>query len=232
MKSQRRHELQHNVLDAELVKTLDFFKKHGMRLLWGVLIVAVVVLAIRWYVVGRANARAEYAARYSALSGVVAYASGEQREAAISGLKALVEDQRVDRLAALACVDLGDAYAARMIEVSDPAERDSLAEQARKHYRQAIERFPTVPLAVGKARIGLAKLAESFGDFEEAAQQYRAAEDLVALSGQPVAILARAGRDKIEDLSQPVSLATTAPATRPAEAEATGESPEAVITVP
>jgi tetratricopeptide (TPR) repeat protein len=231
MKSERRHELQHNALDAEIAKTAAFFKQHGMRLLWGAVIVAVVVLAIRWYAVDRSRAQAEYAAHYSSLSGSLPYATGEKRQVIISGLKALVEEGRIPRLAALACVDLGDAYASRMVEAGEE-ERASLVAQARSYYQQAIEGYPTEALACGKARIGLAKLAESLGDFEEAGKQYQAAEEIIELRGQPVAALARSGRDKLENLARPVALATTAPATQPAELEAETDASQPAPTTP
>ena len=46
MKSKRRHELQQNVLDAELAKGVTFFKSHLTHIGWVLVIGALIVMVV------------------------------------------------------------------------------------------------------------------------------------------------------------------------------------------
>jgi len=220
MKSQRRHELQQNVLDAELAKSVAFLKTHGPRILWTVLIVLIVVSAIIWYTNSRRRQRWEVETRYSDLKRQQTQGTVESPDLLVADFKGLTQQNRVPRLAALACVDVGDILAAGIPEQKTQADRDAQAKQADRYYRMAITDYPEEPLAQAKAHFGLAKMAEGRRDFDVAGKEYRAvlamADDL---TGQPVVDLARGSLDAVKELAEPIRMATTAPAaeTQPAE---------------
>ena len=71
MKAKRRHELQHNVLDAELGKTIDFLKVHGPKVLWGAIIVLAVVMGIYWLIASRSRKVDQIEGQYATLRSAV-----------------------------------------------------------------------------------------------------------------------------------------------------------------
>ncbi len=80
-------------------------------------------------------------------------------------------------------------------------------------------------MAVAKAHLGLARLAESAGRFDDARKHYEAVK---GVPGQPAANIAKQRGDKLKDLLVEVRMAATRPAvtaSRPAEPPVTASAP-------
>jgi len=156
-------------------------------------------------------------------------------EALMKEFKELSEQTEVERIAALATVEVGDRYAVQAFaagQVGTPADREDLEADATSYYRRAIEKFPKQFPAVAKAHLGLARLAEGNQAMDAARSEYRA---VTALKGKVPSLLVEwaelslAKLDKL-DLRPMATTApaapTTEPATRPSAAPATRPSAE------
>ena len=211
MKSKRRHELQENMLAGELRKAAEFLKQHGGQLATAALIVAVLIFA---YVLYSRHSESKVLGVQDEWDRVVnGTAKPEERTSLLEELAAQTGDRRI---AALACVELGYAYAARAMLASTHSERAALEESAGKWYQKTIADFSDQPVVLAKAQFGLGKLYESQRKFNEAAEQYSLAKRSSELIGQPVAILAEISLQRLKALEAPVVMVTTMPATAPA----------------
>lgn len=202
MKSERRHELQHNTLDTELTAIAGFLRNQWQKLLLGLAIIALVGVAINFYVSGRSTELANIESQYADVKARLRPYDAEERDSVIGKLKVLAIQTRVPRIAALACIDIANVHAAA-------GEDDHLA-QAAEYYNRVITDFADNKTAVAKAHLGLARLAESAGKFDEAREHYQAVKDA---PGQPVTALAEAGSAGLTALGAKVRLASTRPAT-------------------
>jgi len=230
MKSRRRHELKENVLSHKLSEAVGFFRRYGTRLAWGALIVAIVALVAVYAINRRKQKRAELWAEYYSL-----ISSIEKNEDWFVRARNLAEQDSEDRVAALACVALGDTYSAAAAGLMDDVPLGQPpAGLAEEYYRRVLQQFSERRVAVGSARLGLARLAETKGDFEAARREYDAILGMGELAGQPVVVLAGSGRKRLERLQTPVIMATRKPTTQPASRPATqpGESPAGPATRP
>jgi len=247
MKAKRRHELQHNVLDAELAKTIEFFKKHGWTIVWVVLAGVAIWMGISAWRSSRAAKRGQIETQYAGIHARIG-APGQKPEVLLGELDELIDQTTVPRISALACVDAGDVcalqahsaaqalMAARASGAGDMAlgacqkEYDKHRRRAGNYYDRARDALPDEHLAVAKAHIGLAVLAETqagllAGDerkkaFAAALKEYRAVSEIGSVAGHPVAALAQRASRRLcdargllkEDYIRPVRMATTAPA--------------------
>ena len=134
----------------------------------------------------------------------------------INGLAPLAEQTRSPRIAALACVDIGNIHAAATQDADDEHFK-----QASRHYDRVIVDFDKQKLAVAAAHLGLARLAESAGKFDDARKHYNAIKNI---PGQPLSDIAEAGSTRLDDLLTNVHLATTQPVYPPSTAPA--DSPD------
>lgn len=233
MKSRRRHELQHNLLDTELGKLIAFLRRNATRITWVVLGVAVVVLLIVLVAVPLQRAGYERQRAFFQQDAPLA-AEGDWAQQA-QGFENLASGS--DRWAALAAVGAGAAYANELAAqwyTLQPAERDDLAARARKWYEQVISKHASQTAAVARARFGLGKLAESLGQVDQAERHY---QDVVrvagSLTGDPIVDLARMALQQSEQLTQPARMATTRPVViETAPAAATQPGTEAAGTAP
>lgn len=227
MKSKRRHELKRNVLNVELTKGVEFFKKRGSLILWGGLIVALVVFVI-FYARRQGRIRVEdVQRRYDRLITDRSIAPDERLES----LKSLTGQGDNEAVAALACVDVADEYARRRLVAETRGDAKTLGETAEQYYRKAIDGFTGQPLAAAKAHMGLAFLSESLGDFSTAKAEFLAAQATEGLGGHPVILQAEQELDRMAELRLPVAMATTTSvavetqpttASQPASATTTG----------
>ncbi len=228
MKAKRRHELQHNVLDAELGKIVEFFKKRGSLIAWGILVAALVVFLII-YVRGRGVRVAEtLQANYDRWT--IEYRNQGGTDKVLEGFQTLAEQTDDERIAALASVRIGDIYATKL-RAGGPrsdSERAAFHTQAKTYYERVLSQFPDQTLAVAKSRFGLAKLAESQTppDIETARSYYRKIVATQQLLAQPVMAEAQGSLDRLEEILEPIPMATTAPVveTQPASQPATAST--------
>jgi len=211
MKAKRRHELQENVLSAELAQVVNFFKEKGTTLLVALLAV-VVIAAIAAYAYGsirdkRIKLRDDFDRAIQDRS-----LSPEQRVGILERLSGQDDDKQI---AAQAMVALGDEFARRMLVAgpgADSLQWKGFADVAESYYRRAVETYPDQKLSVAKAHYGLAKLAESRKDWDTARAEYQAVCAIPELKDYPVTILAQQALQLVDDLAKPVLMATTAPA--------------------
>jgi predicted negative regulator of RcsB-dependent stress response len=128
MKAQRRHELQHNVLDAELAKGVEFIRQRRTYIVWGVVLAALAILAVTYTIRSTHNKARSLQARYDHLIS----SSAVTPQQFLDGMKSLAESSG-GQLAALATIQVGKFYAAQFSaaggESSDPRQRD-LSDQA------------------------------------------------------------------------------------------------------
>ena len=223
MKAKRRHELQENVLSADLAQIVDFFKEKGTTVLVGFLAV-VVIAAIVAYAYGsirdkRIKLRNDLDRALKDRS-----LSPAQRVGILERLGGQDDDKQI---AAQALVNLGDEFARRMLVAgpeADTLQWKDFADAAENYYRRAAQTYPDQRLSVANAHFGLAKLAESRKDLDTARAEYQAVLAVAELEGYPVAGMARQAMENVDDLAKPAPMATTAPAepeTQPATETAT-----------
>ena len=229
MKAKRRHQLQHNVLDAELAKTIEFFKKRGWTIVWVVLAVIAVWTGISMWRTSRAHLRAQIETKHAGVHARVAM-SDQKPEVLLAQLDELIDQTRVPRISAQACVDAGDVCsrqaqiaalaleAGRMSGLPKGAldilrkEYDDHRARARGYYERARDDLPDQYPAVAKAHFGLAELAEAAaslleGDerrkaFEAALDEYRAVGKIGSAGGHPVAALAEGEIKRLYDVQK------------------------------
>jgi len=221
MKSERRHELQENALGSELARTWAFIKAKGNFIAAMVLVAALIVM-VAVYVRGKGQQRITELQMQYERRNAVSLTPQEQVEL----LEVLAAQRDDNRIAALATVDLGDLYARRMISAGptkDSAQWQESGERAGAYYQQVVASFPDERLALAKAHLGLARLAESRGELEAARGEYNTVLDMKDLTGQPVMLQAMRGEQQLNTLSETVKMATTAPAADEAEEPAPSE---------
>jgi len=208
MKAQRRHELKHNTLDAELVKILDYLKKHVGGIILAILAI-VAAITVTWSVVrNRAAAVSVPRQQYDQLKSMDT-STAEGRSNALVGFEELSGQTGNARIAALACVEAGD-ICFRQQFAGDPV--SGALDKAQGYYQRAIDDFSEIPVATGRAHLGLARLAEGKGNFEVARDHYQqviALGDKTSLLAMNSATVAMKG---LIDLDKPVRLAATRPA--------------------
>ncbi len=229
MKSQRRHELQHNVLDAELAKSVNFFKKHLAQIGW-VLVIGALIVMVAFYNKSQRQKRAtDLQIQFDQLI-TMQPTSDEDIVLAVAGWKSLADQEKDRPIAADANIYLGSIYARIAVTGKSTAlilAGESPSQLAEQYYTMVISNYPDQPQAVAKALLGMGRLAEDSNDLENARAKYQAAVDTPGAKGFPVAVAAQDALDRIDSSSSPVRFATTAPpepdqdqpASEPAEVE-------------
>jgi hypothetical protein len=223
MKAQRRHELQRNALEVEIRNLWEFLRRRGNYLAWGALGVAAIVLAVVWYV-KRSGSDAE--ATQAKFVRCTYLPISEERTQGLSEVAAKTSHPFWASQATVQLgYDLATILAQRWPDMSD-AERLELRGQAESYYKRTISDFPKEPLAAAKAHYGLGKLAESWGDLDQARAEYdgilREAQTADGLKDQPIVFLANDALTKLPLLRGDVYMPASAPATGPATWPATG----------
>lgn len=220
MKAQRRHELQENVLKSQLRRSVDFVKGHSNLFAWGLLVVAIAVLAWVLYDRSVASKNAEYARQYLKLCVF------EDQDMTPDALRSAREelfknDSDPQRRCGVAWM-LAISYAQ---EAMLGKEKEQNNRKATEWYKKIIDEFSKQRLIVAKAHLGLGKLAESAGDLEKAREEYQFVVNMTDLKGCPVLDVAGADMESLVQLRQPVPMATTAPSTQPATSTAPSTGP-------
>ena len=222
MKSERRHELSRNALEAELFRIWEFLRRHGSSLAWGALGVAAVVLGIVWYVTKTGREAAQTQETFARL----ALGLPEQRDAELEAIAAKTSQPR---WAAMATVLLGEDCRAKMVErwyEQTEADRSALRSQAQAYFHKVISDFPKEEAAVARAHYGLGKLAEDSGDLEAARAQYiealQAGQTNPALRGDPIWPITVQALSQLGQFQGVVYMPASAPAPEPNTVPATG----------
>lgn len=211
MKSERRHELLQNTLDAEIARLRVFFQKYGSKISWGLLLAAVVVLAgVLWHRrLEQRKAQVQYqfeqVLRLSVLPDV-------NRQEILERLRTLSQQDDVPWVAASASLAMGRWNAMEAVVAPTSEARAAALEAARADYQRVLDTFDDRPVIVAGAQIGLGKIAEAEGKYDDARRYYQAVLDMPNLEGYPVRNMAQESLNQLAAMESPVRLATTQPA--------------------
>lgn len=222
MKATRRHELQENVLSADLAQIVSFLRKRGTIILVG-LLVAALIAVVAAYAYG--NARDKKLRRQGDFDKAMTNTSLAPKER-VDMLEQLASQGDDELIASRSLIALADEYARRIIltdRTADPAQWQKLMDTATAYYRKVISDHAARKLSVAEAHFGLGGLAENRDDLAGAKKEYQAVLAM-GLAGQPVTWRAEQALKKLDWLAEPVRMATTAPAkpqTQPATKPAT-----------
>ena len=210
MKARRRHELQHNVLDAELARGVDFLRRRRTLIVWSLVLVAAGILAITYAV---RSAQAKERSLQDTYDRLITSPAVTAQEF-LDGMKSLAECTN-KRLAAMATVQVGKYYSAQFLAAggvwADPRERD-LGDQAAAYFHRAIDQFSDHRQVVAEAHLGLGRLAESTGDFAAAAGEYKTVKGMADLVGTPAVTEATEALGRLDRIKAPVRMASTSSA--------------------
>ncbi|MFP4052638.1 MAG: tetratricopeptide repeat protein [Phycisphaerae bacterium] len=211
MKSTRRHELQHNTLDTELTKVVDWLKKYKAHMSWGILLVVIAVLGVFWWIRSSEAKIGEIRNLY--MQSAVFPGTSQDQGDQVQELKRLSEQDENEYLAASSTLKLGELYLQKMSASSVEAESKDFADQAALQFNRVIKDFSQNAPMVGAAYCGLAKVAEGRGNLEEARDNYDKVLGMNQLTGYPVVQVAELGLQQLSQLKRPVYLSDVQPIT-------------------
>ena len=191
MKSERRHELQHNALADWLAKSAETLKPYQNMALAAAVVVLVAVLGYTWW--SRESA-AQATQAWDELNAVLE--SGN-----VAKLAKVVEDYPNTNVAQMAAVMLADSYlgegCARLF-VNKATARDELNKAIRLY--DSVRQESRVPSLLERATFGLARAKEAKGDLGPAERLY---EDVA--TKWPSGAYAAAATQRLEDLKRPAT---------------------------
>jgi len=239
MKAKRRHELQHNTLDAELEKIIKFFRKHGWTIITCILAVVIAWMLFAMWQSSRAEDRADIVRRFEQAHAHVRSGGAEDPEKVLAELDDLIDQTKVPRISVLAAMDAGDIVASQVRQAGEKlaAARvtgaaasvigelnktfEAQTARARDYYEKAREGMPDEQIIVARAQVGLAALAETGAGMlageqrtkalRKALDQYRAAAALSGAAGSPVAALAESAVRRLTDSEGNLKASYTSP---------------------
>ncbi len=230
MKAERRHELKQNALARIIEDFPGFWAVHGNKVLTGLVIVMLLILAGRYWLVTRREQQVSLADSVASARGALGQLRTRvtgppeqlinERMAIYREVKnaadAAIADSSNEQVVSEALLMAGDAnwtmanlpapppstQAAMTVE-KDP---DSYLKEAADAYQEVIDRFGGQTRAVARARFGLAAIAENQRNFERARELYQAIEAMaeVAPSFQT---LAKVRRTALDQFSKPILIA-------------------------
>ena len=191
MKSERRHELQHNTLADGLVKSAELIKPYQNMIMGGVIVVLLIALGYTWW------------ARESAAQATQAW--DEMNAVIDSGnmpkLTGVIETYPGTSVAHMAEVVLADYYLGEgcsRLFVNKATGQEELG-KAIKNYETVLQECRT-PSLLERATFGLARAKESKGDLEGAEKLY------AEVSAQwPQGAYAVAANQRLSDLKKPAT---------------------------
>ena len=210
MKSERRHELQHNTLDTELSNMVTFFKSHWVKLVYGLLIVVLAVVGFRYYQRQHITKSLNYQTRYEQLVMKSMDPATHQPEL-VAGFEELAEQTTTPYLAANSLLQLGKLFAIQST-LAAPGKGEEASKDAAVKYKRVISEHTDLPEQTAAARMGLAALAENRGDYPAARKEYETILAMKELEGYPVLAQAAAALEISKKWTRPTTLATKLPA--------------------
>ena len=209
MKTERRHDLKHNALDSELGKIVEFFRVHGNRLFWGVMIGATVVLVV---IFAKNRIRQRHARAYQQFQQLQVQVEAHPIER-IDGWIAFAQDTHNRRLAGLALVAAGDENL-RLFLLTDGSDRQTYLARGEELYRRTLTEYSDQPMAAAMAHFGLATVAMNREEFDLARREYKALLEIGEVAGTPISAEAQRMSDQLPWLALPVAFESR-PATTP-----------------
>lgn len=219
MKSERRHELEHNVLADWLGKTIPKIKPYSSSILLGVLIVALGATLVHWWT---GHSYAKWGDAWDAY-----YASFGDPNAAeeLDKVAEQYAHSEVGEWATATAADLRLQDGCNKLFSNRTMANQELS-KAVSGYLKVLERARH-PMLRERATFGLARAKESQGDLDDALKSY---EEVV--KQWPKGAFLLTAQQRIDDLSRKSTrqfydaFAKAAPKPVPAEGAATGAGPE------
>jgi hypothetical protein len=208
MKTERRHELQHNSLDTELVKIVDYLKKNAKGISLTILTV-IAAITLGYVIIRNQAAKVSIPRQEFDQLKMLDTSTPDGRLKFLAVFEKLAAQTGNDRFAALACVEAGDLCV--MQQVAGDFVSGSL-NKAQNYYQRVVDEFSGDSEALGRAYLGLARLAEGKRDFASAREHY---QQIVALGDKTSLLVKNAATmalDTLSDIEKPVRLATSRPA--------------------
>ncbi|MCO6436491.1 MAG: hypothetical protein J5J06_05335 [Phycisphaerae bacterium] len=192
MKAERRHELKENDLSHALSVAQEYLSEHGRQIGLAVGAVVVIVIVLTVAMRSRANALETAWKRKGALT----FTDPTSGREALSTLKTLADGSSDPTFVLSSLLDIG-ANALRLAQQVEAPPDAELNLQAQAAYEKMLSRFPSNPIAVGAAHVGLATVAENQfaidGDMdhkEDARQHLQAVIDAKNLASTPYQLVA------------------------------------------
>ena len=230
MKTGRRQELRANELHQLLSDAGAFFRKNGLYVVIGLVLVGG-VFGRRWYVNDRAEAALN--AGYGQLLSLSLTTDDECRES-IERLKELALEIQQDEFSLEALSRRAFIASSRLIRADSGEVQMDFVEEARQAYAEIIERYSDHALEYGTALMGQAILEQTlFVADEDPAHRDRSREylqrivDDVRLQLTPLTTLATERLNALDEVFQPVTLAVRpAPSVLPTSTPSTPTEPE------
>ena len=215
MDPQHRHELQENDLEEFLKRLGELWTRYGTRTLIIIAVVVVAFVAVRWV---RQKAVTQHENAWAELAGSTSPASF--REVAIT-----YDDKTVRTLALLRGADLLLKEQFRAAVDQAQAEQGTPLNEARQMYQRVIDEAPQVLYRLN-ARIGLARVAETNGKWEEAVMQYRLIIKEAGEGYEAISSLAERSLTLLDELPTQVYFAPE-PVAEASSTQPSGQSSEA-----
>jgi tetratricopeptide (TPR) repeat protein len=199
MKSDQRHELKSNELAAWLADFPEWARQNQKNIMAVAAILVVAILVYFWsfyrnrvvatrnqerltLLVSQVPQRINEAARAAAQNGDQSMALGSLAE----DLKEFAGDISNSNMAALALIKRGEAIRAEQHLRTTDADRNTFVAQiakAQESYQQALDRKPSNPALAAAAQFGLGLCEEELGNFDKAAEIYRATSQKPEFTG-------------------------------------------------
>lgn len=230
MKTGRRQELRANELHQLLSDAGAFFRKNGLYVVIGLVVVGG-VFGSRWYVNDRSEAALN--AAYGQLLSLSLTTDDECRES-IERLKELASEIQQDEFSLEALSRRAFIASSRLIRADSGEVQMEFVEEARQAYAEIIERYSEHALEYGTALMGQAILEQTlFVADQDPAHRGRSLEylqrivDDVRLQLTPLTTLASERINSLDEVFQPVTLAVRpAPPVLPTSTTSTPTEPE------
>ncbi len=229
MKAERRHELQHNSLDAELGKTVKFFKDHSSKIVVGVTLVVFVIaagiFAMHKYETARVEPRIAFDKVMSNL------ASDTDKKKTLSQLEVLSRQTGNPDVAAMSLLEIGRIHTDRY--VTDPLNCEGDLKEARDAYTKVAD--GDSPTFAARGKLGLGTLAECEGNLDLARKQYQSVIDMKGTVSVGALDAATENLAVLDKIREPVVLSTVQPSVEevtPLVKPVTGKVPVTATTRP
>jgi hypothetical protein len=195
MKSERRHELQHNVLADWLAKTAETLKPY-QNLILSVVTVAVVGVAV--YAWWSREAASRTAQSWEELGAALETGSP-------ADLAKVIENHPGTTIADMAALYIADGRLAQGCNALfvNKAEAQNELSKAMESYT-LVRQSSHVPALVQRAVFGLARAKEAKGESTDIAEAKQLYEEV---AGAPDCAYAAAARERLDDLKKPATMA-------------------------
>jgi len=191
MKSERRHELQHNTLADGIIKTAELLKPYQNMIMGGVIVVLLIIVGYTWWA---RESEAQATQAWDELNAVVD--SGNMPK--LTGVIDNYPGTNVAHMAAVVLADYHLGEGCNRLFTSKATGQDELSKAVR-FYEMVLQECRT-PSLVERATFGLARAKESKGELAEAERLYNEVS-----TRWPQGAFSVAASERLSDLKKPAT---------------------------